>query len=222
MNWKEFARVLYPLLIATLLTVLLFLSSRSDSLVYAGVIRTVDLSPDRPLVVRLAQGHTTAISFAVRPEKVVPGNPQAIEINFLGRDLTVRPLAPHPGNLIVYTKSGRYVILLQISSESSYDDVVSVRSLSPGSRPVRLENDSFTIEEFILISGQSKVHVSAQIKSSRKVGTFQDLPKGLRCKSCVLKEAAALTEVTCSAEIVKLNCNVGKQAFQLERASHDR
>jgi len=216
MKW---VRAIYPILIALILAFLLVLASRKDLPANAGSIRIAILSPDRPLTVRLAQGHTTAISFAVRPEKVVPGNPQALEINFLSRDLTIRPLAPHPGNLIVYTKSNRYVILLQIGTDANYDDVVSVRASGVHSRIIRLGYDSFRVDDFLLKIGKQESHISGEIQESEKYGSFQDLPKGLHCPGCVVKDGDTITDIACRSEISKLECKIGKQAITLLRTA---
>ncbi len=118
---KKFLHILYPVLIFSIIPILYFLKES-----HAGSIRKIEVSQVRSGVVRLAVGRTTVISFLSRPEKVVPGSPQALEVNFLGKDITVRPLSTRPGNLIVYTKSGRFVVLLQMGSDSNYDDVVEV------------------------------------------------------------------------------------------------
>ena len=146
MKWKAIAYFLYPFLMGLILPTLFYLVMKSEYPALAGTIRRAQISQNKPLIVRLAAGRSTAISFAARPEKVVPGNPQALEINFLGKDLTLRPLGPRPGNLIIYTKSSRYVILLQMGSESAYDDVVSVSTVAGHDRPFHLGTDTFIIE----------------------------------------------------------------------------
>lgn len=218
MKWNQIARILYPIAIVVILAVLLVMAMRTDLPAQAGSIRIAELSPDHPLIVRLAQGHTTAISFAVRPEKVVPGNPQALEINFLARDLTLRPLAPHPGNLIVYTKSSRYVILLQMGSDSNYDDVITVRSIVSHARAMRLSEDSFHIEEFVVTVGKQESRVNAELLESGKQAAFQDLPVGLRCKGCVIKDSSGVANVACQTEIRKLDCKSGKDPVKIVRS----
>jgi hypothetical protein len=94
--------------------------------VEAGLIRKMQVSPNKSGIVKLSLGRQTVISFLSRPEKVVPGSPSALEVNFIGKDVLLRPLSAHPGNLIVYTKSERIVILLQVGTESNYDDAVEV------------------------------------------------------------------------------------------------
>ena len=145
MRFRNIIIVLYPMIIAILAFLLFCLTERSPNQAIAGIIRWAEISEAKPLIVHLAQGRTTAISFAVRPEKVVPGNPQALEINFLGKDLTVRPVAPNPGNLIIYTKNNRYVILFQLVSVPAYDDAVTVSSGKPGSRVMKLGTDTYRI-----------------------------------------------------------------------------
>ena len=112
----------YPVAILGIALGILLHSKESQ----AGSIRRIEVSSSKSGTVRLALGRTTVISFLSRPEKVVPGSPQTLEINFLVKDITIRPLSGHPGNLIIYTKSGRFVILLQMGNETSYDDVVEV------------------------------------------------------------------------------------------------
>jgi hypothetical protein len=142
---KYFLSQLYPVLI-----VLCILAILATHKAHAGHVRQLELGPDKPGVVNLAFGRTTAISFSVRPEKVVPGSPQAIEVTFLGKDITIRPLTSKPGNILVYTKSSRYVILLQLGSESKYDDVVKVAP-SFSKVPLKLLEDSYRIVNFDLI-----------------------------------------------------------------------
>lgn len=136
-NLKRFLFILYPALI---LSAMLILSVTKPS--HAGVIRKIEVTPEKSGVARLALKRATILSFTSRPEKVVPGSPESLEINFLGKDLTIRPLSTRPGNLVVYTKSGRYVILLQMTGEQSYDDVVEVNSVS-SKRRVNLQHDTY-------------------------------------------------------------------------------
>ena len=217
MNFKKLAHLIYPFLVALILAVSLVLAMRTEPSAEAGMIRTVEISPEHPLVVRLAQGHTTAISFAVRPEKVVPGNPQALEINFLSKDLTLRPLAPHPGNLIIYTKSNRYVILLQIGSENNYDDVVSVRAYGALRHSLRLTDDTFHVDTFSLSSGQLKREIVGDVSGTGNHVTFDTLPLKIKCKGCIVKTVNALTEIACKDEIKKLSCKSGADLVQIVR-----
>ncbi len=115
----------------------------------AGQIRKLYLTEQKPGAITLAFGQSTVLSFFSKPERVVPGSPHKLQIDFLGRDITVTPLASSPGNLIVYTKSGRFVLLLKIGTASSYDDVVQIEPGRPrmNARPLRLLKDTFHLND---------------------------------------------------------------------------
>ena len=219
MKLKDVAYIFYPIFIVLALIFLLLLACPEEKSLMAGTIRRATITMDKPLVVRLAQGRTTAISFAVRPEKVVPGNPQALEINFLAHDLALRPLGPNPGNLIVYTKSSRYVILLTLGSESSYDDIVNVQSGFSGNRVVRLAEDSILIQQFKLKRGSKELSINAEVKESGKSGTFQDLPLHVKCDGCILRDQLDYTDFSCRMPVVKLNCHSGLERMTLTRVN---
>lgn len=219
MNWKKIAFLLYPLFI-TLLLICLCLRS-SIPIAVAGTIRRIEITPDRPVIIRLAQSRTTAVSFSVRPEKVVPGNPDALELNFLGRDLTIRPLGPRPGNLIVYTKSSRYVILLQLSSEAGYDDAVTLVSAGSKGKILKLSDDSFQVVDFKMTfpEASSNRTASGQLSHVGRVLLTQELPLPLRCKGCLIKKRDDSVELSCSHDIIKIECSTSGRPFVLERAT---
>ena len=136
---NKIKRILFYLYIGVLMTGGFFTLKRS---LEAGVIRKIQVSPTKPGIVKLCLLRQTAISFLSRPEKVVPGNPSALEINFIGKDVILRPLSTHPGNLIIYSKSERNVILLQMGNESNYDDVVEVGAVTT-SKKINLLKDTY-------------------------------------------------------------------------------
>jgi hypothetical protein len=194
---------------------------------HAGHIRQLELGPDRPGVVNLAFGRTTAISFSVRPEKVVPGSPQSIEVNFLGKDITIRPLTAKPGNLLVYTKSSRYVILLQLGSESQYDDVVKVAS-SFSNTPLRLLDDSFRIVNFSLtLKSKTKeikpTLVPVMLISSEKsiegieLKNALEIYKPLACKSCVVRYDSGSSKIVCNTPIQEIHCRTSQGDLILKK-----
>ena len=194
----------------------------------AGQIRRLELTQDHPGIVHLAFGRSTAISFNVRPEKVVPGSPASLQINFLARDLTVTPVARNVGNLLVYTKNGRYVILFQLGSESQYDDVVQV-SQGSGKSPLRVLEDSFkpiSIElKFDPDPSSKKLRSPALQKSSQilTVGLSSNERKisgdelvqplmsfrPLHCDHCMVRrEDNEFADITCSIPISEIHCLV--------------
>ena len=136
---KRLRQFLFYIYIAALISVTIFVFIRH---VEAGTIRKLPVSSEKSGLVRLAFGRNTTISFLSRPEKVVPGSPQSVEVSFIGKDLNIRPLRAHPGNLTVYTKSERIILLLQLGSELNYDDVVEIVPVG-AKRGINLIRDTY-------------------------------------------------------------------------------
>ena len=201
----------------------------------AGLIRKMYLTEDKPGVVTLAFGQSTALSFFSKPEKVVPGSPQKLQIDFLGKDLTITPLGINPGNLLVYTKSGRYVILLKLGTASSYDDVVQIEPgiARRGARPLRLLEDSFHIESVeakfqpkstsdqapflrrttVSVSTDGKrMEVEGLNGISADMGTFQ-------CEDCRVSHTRGVDRILCQAIIHSLKCHTTNGLLTLRRTS---
>lgn len=205
----------------------------------AGQVRKLDLSEEHPATVILALGRSTAISFLSRPEKVVPGSPQAIQINFVGSDLTVTPVSHRPGNLLVYTKSGRYVILFAMGSDTHYDDVVRVGALGRG-RPLRLLTDSFTLSS-LRVAARSRgggpvsgvpSEITVQLLTNEREVSGPDLgellnlpgiagPSGartpVRCAGCLVRGAPDQARISCMKPIGKIHCESRAVTLDLER-----
>lgn len=209
----------------------------------AGQVRRIELSEDRPATVILALGRSTAISFLSRPEKVVPGSPQAIQINFVGSDLTVTPVSRRPGNLLVYSKSGRYVILFATGSDTHYDDVVRIGTVGRG-RPLRLLTDSFHLASFKVtaISKDGKLidcvpnEIVAQLVTHEREMSGPDLDdlldiingasacvstggskSPLRCTGCMVRTASGSARISCLKPIETLHCESKAVSVELER-----
>jgi hypothetical protein len=215
---------------------LLLYAAFSGACTRAGQIRRLELSEDHPGTVVLALGRSTAISFTARPEKVVPGSPQAIQINFLGSDLTVTPVSRNPGNLLVYTKTGRYVILFRVGNENSYDDVVKVSPVGKG-RPIQLLTDSFRTVGFHVESseksgemrGAKRKAVSEQIavlmaSNELEISSpdLKDLlsPIGaFRCKGCVLRGDSDTARISCIKPMSEIHCESKTIIITLKRVS---
>jgi hypothetical protein len=220
-----------PLAIAAFGCLLLY-TAFAGAWARAGQIRRLELSEDHPGTVVLALGRSTAISFTARPEKVVPGSPQAIQINFLGSDLTVTPVSRNPGNLLVYTKTGRYVILFRVGNESNYDDVVKVSPMGKG-RPIQLLTDSFRTVGFHVESAERRgakyTNVPEQIavlmaSNELEISSpdLKDLlsPVGaFRCKGCVLRGESDTARISCIKPISEIHCESKTIIITLKRVS---
>lgn len=140
-KWSDYLLLIYLTAMIAMSIILLFHHVNISA--EAGVIRKISVSEEKPGIIRLAFKRNTTISFSSRPEKVVPGAPDAVVLNFIGKDLNIRPLQSNLGNLTVYTKSQRLVLLLQMGNDSNYDDVVTIIPTSYSSRGYRLEKDTY-------------------------------------------------------------------------------
>jgi hypothetical protein len=207
---------LYP--IAIFLVLLYCLTSPSQG----GAIRKAEATQDHPTIVRLAKGRRTAIHFWAKPEKVIAGSPGKVQIDFLGNDVTVSPLANDPGNLLVYARGTRFVILFQMTSELAYDDVVQlVPGRSKEIRAIRLDQDTYHLATFKLVRQQSGAKTETQIqvllKDAGKVAVIEDLGdlvhvKAIKCGRCVYSRED--TTLVCPTPIEKVDCH-GSGALKL-------
>ena len=91
-------------------------------------IREVDTNDRLMKVVNLTMGRSTVLSFQEKPVKVVSGNSNYFNVEFVGNDLTLQPLAPVETNLFVYTEKGtKFGFLLRVGPSSIYDDILYVK-----------------------------------------------------------------------------------------------
>lgn len=91
-------------------------------------IREVNTNDHLMKVVNLTMGRSTVISFQDKPVKVISGNSNYFNVEFVGNDLTLQPLAPVETNLFVYTEKGvKFGFLLKVGSASNYDDILYVK-----------------------------------------------------------------------------------------------
>lgn len=213
---KKLFFYVYPILVIIVVPILLLYKHAQ-----AGVIRKIEISQDRPAFVRLAFGRSTAISFLTRPEKVVPGSPASIEVNFLQKDITVRPLSSKPGNLIVYTKSGRYVILFLMGTESTYDDVVSVTP-TYHQKGISLIDQSFRVEKFTVDRANVKSEISGYLSTSEKtveLNREQSKFQKIECEKCKSGFDAQKIRISCKDQIKTINCFDTAGKFTLSRGS---
>ena len=99
----------------------------ASAAVRAGGIRSVEANAERMEPVRLKLGQSTVLRFGERPRRVVVGNNNYVNIEFVGDDLTIQPQAPVTTNLFVYGKGRVYGFILRVVGGAHYDDIVNVR-----------------------------------------------------------------------------------------------
>ncbi len=103
----------------------------------AGSIRTLEMNDEKMKSIYLKMGQSTILRFHERPKKVVIGNQNYFQIEFIGNDVTIQPQGPMSTNLFVYGKYHTYGFILRVlSSGSKYDDLVKVRWRSSRSNAV--------------------------------------------------------------------------------------
>lgn len=137
-------------------------------------------SNDRMMrTVNLTMGRSTILSFAEKPIKVVTGNSNYFNIEYIGNDLTIQPLANVETNLFVYTEpKGKYGFHLKVGQVSLYDDVVYIRWMSPyvTAKP-NISQDQFLqkkIKPTLLKAGAIEVNVHQFIRLKGTRSYFVD------------------------------------------------
>jgi len=98
---------------------------------FAGKIRTISVSANRMKTINLKLGQSTVLRFRETPKKVVVGNQNYFNVEFIGNDITIQPQGPVKTNLFVYGEYHTYGLILNAGNFSSYDDLVNVLWDSP-------------------------------------------------------------------------------------------
>jgi hypothetical protein len=197
--------ILYPI---TVLFIAVFLFPRWSQ---AGQIRKIAISPEKPATINLAFGNATAISFPTKPETLVPGSPQKVDIHFLGKDITVTPLMSNPGNLILYTGGKRYVLIFRIVSEILHDDAVEITNAADrNTRTIRLGEDSYHVETVKLRLQKKEKRKTIETTGSASAIVFENRlggaelsdtlfnVKGLRCEKCAMRTESSERWLVCA------------------------
>lgn len=94
---------------------------------WAGV-RTVEASEQSMTPIYLSLGRSTVLRFPEKPRKVVLGNKNYFNIEFIENDVAIQPLGMVPTNLFVYGEVRSYGFSLH---SGGHDDLVHVRWVPP-------------------------------------------------------------------------------------------
>ena len=117
---------------------LTLLISTSANLALAGKVRSLRATDNEMVPIHLKIGRSTVIRFREKPQKVVVGNQNYFNIEFIGKDVTLQPQAIVTSNLFIYTKNHTYGFLLKVGEQGEYDDLVKVKWKS-SRRPLQLK-----------------------------------------------------------------------------------
>lgn len=131
-----------------------------DILAQRKEIREVDSNDRLMKVVNLTMGRSTVISFQDKPVKVVSGNSNYFNVEFVGNDLTLQPLSPVETNLFVYTEKGmKFGFLLKVGPASIYDDILYIKWKSQNEIRMSALKPQKILQPFVLFNDGLEITV---------------------------------------------------------------
>ena len=92
-----------------------------------GGVRTIYTNDQRMTKLTLRMGKSTVLRFPSKPIKAVMGNPDLFDVEFIGKDLTLRPKRMVETNIFIYTKERTFGFLIGVKNGREYDDLVHVK-----------------------------------------------------------------------------------------------
>jgi hypothetical protein len=98
------------------------------SIANGGHVRNLPTSSKDMPVILLMTGRSTVLRFPSPPKKVVVGNQNYFNIEFIDSDVTIQPLGVSSSNLFVYGEGFTYGFLLKVGQSQQYDDLVFIKS----------------------------------------------------------------------------------------------
>ena len=120
----------------------------------------------------LSLGRSTVLKFRDTPEKIVIGNKNYFNLEYINNDVTIQPLANFDTNLFVYTKGKKtYSFLLKVVASNKYDDVVHVRwksSFAPIRKLKKKRNQVLLPSKTFLFGKDSQFHITGFYRTSIK------------------------------------------------------
>jgi hypothetical protein len=135
-------------------------------------VREVDTNDRLMKVVNLTMGRSTVISFQDKPVKVVSGNSNYFNVEFVGNDLTLQPLAPVETNLFVYTEKGvKFGFLLRVGPVSYYDDILYIKWRSQSEILMKSMRPQKLLQPFKLMGNGLEINVR-QFKRFREMKSY--------------------------------------------------
>jgi hypothetical protein len=90
-------------------------------------VRDVYIAPNEMGVINLRMGQSTVLRFQEKPKKVVIGNQNYFNVEFIDNDVTIQPLGVASTNLFVYGEYNTYGMLLKVNGGGDYDDLAFVK-----------------------------------------------------------------------------------------------
>jgi len=69
----------------------------------------------------------TVLRFLEKPKKVVVGNQNYFNVEFIDKDITIQPQGKVTTNIFIYCDDRTYGLLLKVTNGSHYDDLVRIK-----------------------------------------------------------------------------------------------
>ena len=116
-------------------SILLIFALSLPTLADAGEVRRLVLGETQTGAIRLRLGRSTVLRFAGPPQKIITGNNNYFNFEFVKNDLSIQPLERVESNLFVYGKKRTYGFVLEFPGGERYDDLVMVLPETPRKKP---------------------------------------------------------------------------------------
>lgn len=98
---------------------------------FAGRVRTLPTTSQEMPLIHLMTGRSTVLRFPSAPKKVIVGNQNYFNVEFIDSDVTLQPLGNTSSNIFVYGDGFTYGFILKVDRSNDYDDLVIVKTKMP-------------------------------------------------------------------------------------------
>ena len=160
--------------------------------------------------INLKMGQSTVLRFREKPKKVVVGNQNYFNIEFIDNDITVQPLGLVTSNLFVYGEFHTFGLILKVGNSSNYDDLVNVRWKSleaplPQKPKKKSQNNEKSVNIAFKIGSELRVKVNSMKYDSVKSLYLMDL------------EIENLSKQTLDTKDIRFNLTRSKKALSNQK-----
>lgn len=90
-------------------------------------VRDLYVNDSEMPMINLKMGKSTVLRFGEKPKKVVIGNQNYFNVEFIDNDVTIQPLGIVTTNVFIYGEYQTYGLILDANNQPNYDDLVVIR-----------------------------------------------------------------------------------------------
>ena len=105
---------------------MIFLLALLATQLQAGMVREIVSNNKKSQDIYLCLGRSTILRFESKPQKIVAGNKNYFNFDFVKNDVTIQPLARVTSNLFVYTQNSSFAFNLRFLKDCRSDDLIKV------------------------------------------------------------------------------------------------